>query len=154
MPSTASPSSGWKKLRGVLTVLGVLSIIPLIVYLWDEGYLGSHWKRYDSTNDPKVKAFRCLDEKGDVMDDSEPPCFVLTVRGRKAMARHQKACEEKGGTQEACYEEAWTWLMSKKWSVERMQVVAIAVPTSNARDDSLSPSHLQRSDISLKPPLP
>jgi hypothetical protein len=47
---------------------------------------------------------------GDIL----PPCLVLNVRGQKAMARHQTACEKDGGNTAACREGALQWLVSQQ----------------------------------------
>ncbi len=93
-------------------VIAVLVITPF--YLWDEGYLGFYWERYGSTYDQKLGVSRCLDENGNLMDGLEPPCLVLTLRGRKAMERNQQACEENGGKHDDCRQEAWRWVISTR----------------------------------------
>ena len=108
-------------LLGLLGATGVFilfCILPLAVifgaaYVWDEGYLGSYWERYRSTYDPKLGVSRCLDENGNLMD-FEPPCLVMTLRGRKAMERHQKTCEENGGEHNDCRQEALRWVESSR----------------------------------------
>jgi hypothetical protein len=100
--------------RLLLAIVGPIVVILGASYIWDEGYLGSHWKRYGSMYDPKSEGFRCLDEHGELTRDIMPPCLVLTMRGQKAMARHQTACEKDGGNKEACHEGAFQWLVSKQ----------------------------------------
>jgi hypothetical protein len=100
--------------RLLLAVIGPVVVILGASYIWDEGYLGSYWKRYGSMYDPKSEGFRCLDERGELTGDILPPCLVLNVRGQKAMARHQTACEKDGGNTAACREGALQWLVSQQ----------------------------------------
>ena len=100
----------------LLVVIGLsMTLILGAAFVWDEvdGYLGSYWERYRSTYDPKLGVSRCLDENGNLMD-FEPPCLVMTLRGRKAMERHQKTCEENGGEHNDCRQEAFRWVESSR----------------------------------------
>lgn len=83
-------------------------------YLWDEGYFGGYWERAGSLYDPKLKAFRCLDENGEIMEDLVPPCLVMTGRGYKARERRARECEKKGGNHDACAQESYDWVDSTR----------------------------------------
>jgi len=103
---------------GPLKILVIFFGIPIAVfmgaYLWDEGYLGSYWERYGSLYDPKLKVHRCLNEYGQLAEDLEPPCVMMTLRGRKAMERHKIAYVDSGGNPEVCAAQALQWLLSKE----------------------------------------
>lgn len=101
-----------KEILALLTfVLMMGSPIALIVgagYLYKEGYWGGgYWERRDSIYDPKLNQMRCLDENGDLSDDLEPPCIMLTGRGLKTFQRYKKSCEDSGLQVEWCRKEAW-----------------------------------------------
>ena len=100
------------KLASVL--LGPLVVVLLGGYLWDEGYLGFYWERYKSTYDPKLGVSRCLDENGELADNLEPPCVVMTSRGRNAMDRRTRDCRSRSQKPEACAAEAYEWLLSTR----------------------------------------
>lgn len=93
--------------------LGPLLVVLIGGYLWDEGYVGFYWQRYDSLYDPKLNVVRCLDEHGELAN-FEPPCVVMTERGRKAMERYEVTCEESGGKHDECSRKAYEWLLSKQ----------------------------------------
>lgn len=106
-------------MKTVATLLKLLSVfvgLPIILfgigYLWDEGYLGFYWDRYDSLYDPKLKVHRCIGDNGELSEDMEPPCLVLTLRGQRAQERRAKQCEEAGGDREGCSTESYSWLYS------------------------------------------
>lgn len=112
-----------KKIREL--ILGVFLLVFIVVpaillivgakYVYTEGYLGFHWQRLNAIYDPKLETFRCLDESGQsLMEGMEPPCRILNQRGQNAMKRYEKACEEKGGTHDACRKAAVEWIYSTR----------------------------------------
>lgn len=106
------------RLSGIWKLLFPIFFLPVGVlgasYLWDNGYLGSYWKRYNTLYDPRLHAVRCLDENGELTDEIVPPCFVMTLRGMKAMDRYKSNCMDNGGKQEDCTSKAYDWLISKR----------------------------------------
>ena len=93
----------------VLMVAIVLVCIAAVGWfsLWDTGYLGSYWERWDRGGDIK-----CFDAQGQVTTSSQQPCFVLTQRGINARERLTEACEAKGQDPEACLDLAVKQLTS------------------------------------------
>lgn len=120
MNVTLSPMEGrsarYKNTMGLAKVLFVLIGVPLIavgvVYIYEEGYLGFYWERYESIYDPQLKTYRCIDENGELAETLEYPCLVVTQQGQKAQARLAKNCEIGGGEPEKCQKDSYDWLIS------------------------------------------
>lgn len=95
----------------ILILVGVPgSLIAFIIgaeYVYNEGYFGSYWEHRDSIYDPKLGQMRCLDDNGNLSEDLDPPCVLLTGRGLKTVKRYQKSCEATGILKEWCRKEAW-----------------------------------------------
>lgn len=103
----------WLILTGVL--VGPLIVLFVVGFLWEEGYLGSHWEQYGIVYDPKMKKYRCLDDDAKTLSENlEPPCIVMSSRGNIAMYRHQKECQDKGGEHLQCVREAFHSMLSKR----------------------------------------
>lgn len=74
--------------------------------LWDAGYLGSYWERWERGGDIK-----CFDAQGRVTTSGQQTCFVLTQRGLQARERLTDECKAKGQDEDQCRELA-TGLMA------------------------------------------
>jgi hypothetical protein len=74
--------------------------------LWDAGYLGSYWERWERGGDIK-----CFDVHGRATTSSQQTCFVLTQRGLHARERLTEECKGKGQDEDQCRELA-TGLMA------------------------------------------
>lgn len=69
--------------------------------LWDAGYLGGYWERWERDGDIK-----CFDAQGQFTASGQQPCFVLTQRGLNARERLSETCIEGGEDSETCLERA------------------------------------------------
>ena len=67
-------------------------------YVWDEGYLGWHWKRYNSVYDSKLGIYRCPDEKGELIKGMESACIAMTLRGQSYGTASEGLRRQRRGT--------------------------------------------------------
>jgi hypothetical protein len=102
----------WGLLKVLSAIVGPTVLVLCLGYLWDEGYLGFYWDRYDSIYDPKLNVTRCIDDNGELSQALSPPCAVVNSRGMKARERWAKRCEESGRDSESCTAESYQWLYS------------------------------------------
>ena len=92
----------------VMVVLVLVAIVGVGWFsLWDAGYLGSYWERWDRGGDIK-----CFDTQGHFTTSGKQTCFVLTQRGLNARERLTEECKEKGEDSETCLEQALKQLTS------------------------------------------
>ena len=83
--------------------------------MWDAGYLGSYWERWERGGDIK-----CYDAQGQVTTSGQQGCFVLTQRGLHARERLTEECKAKGQDENQCRELA-TSLMAAGLTMRSQQ---------------------------------
>ena len=96
--------------RDLVVMVGILLVsIGGVAWfsLWDAGYLGSYWERWD-----RGEGMKCFDAQGRVTVSGQQPCFVLTQRGLNARERMTEECKAKGQDEENCRELAVNQLAS------------------------------------------
>lgn len=81
--------------------------------LYISGYFDSYWIKHKSVYDPKLGVNRCVDKDSGELMDIDPPCLVLTLKGRSEIEKRQKKCEDGGGNPGDCFREAFDWVASK-----------------------------------------
>ena len=65
--------------------------------LWDAGYLGSYWERWQG-----AAGIKCFDAEGRVTASGQETCFVLTQRGLNARERLTEDCKMEGQDEDKC----------------------------------------------------
>jgi len=73
-----------------------------------------YWERQKSAYDPKLQVLRCVDRNTGELMDIDPPCLVLTLKGRRAIQERTASCRQQGGEEEVCRDDAWAWMRSKQ----------------------------------------
>jgi hypothetical protein len=115
MTQMVSKGSKGQTVRQFMMIIASI-LIPLTVMvifiLWEDGYLGSYWERWERKGDIK-----CYAKEGRVTSSSQDVCYVLTLRGIKARERLTEACKAKGKMAESCLQFAVDELTSHLSSV-------------------------------------
>ena len=116
---------GWRKnvaaglLAAVMLVMVIgagLGIAFGFAWVGDQvlNFFTPYWERQKSAYDPKLRVLRCIDRDTGELMDIDPPCLVLTLKGRRAIQKRTVACQQRGGQEEACHTEAWDWVWLKR----------------------------------------
>ena len=114
----------WPNMKRDATQKEVLFMVAIFVAsvagvlwfsLWDDGYLGSYWERWDRDGD-----IMCFDIQGRKTRSSLAECYVLTHRGLKARERWADDCKSKGETDAVCDSRAVIY-MTRQLSRANMQ---------------------------------
>jgi hypothetical protein len=116
---------GWRK-NVAAGLLAAMMLVVLVAgglgiafgFSWVADYVldffTPYWERHKSVHDPKLQVLRCIDRDTGEMMEIDPPCLVLTLKGRRAIEEQTAFCRQKGGAEEACRDEAWAWMRSKQ----------------------------------------
>jgi hypothetical protein len=114
----------WRKIQTDGTQKHILIIVAIFVVsisgvlwfsLWDDGYLGWHWERWDRNGD-----ILCFDIQGRKTRSSLGDCYVLSHRGLKARERWADDCKSKGETATVCDQRAVVYMtrqLSHKYGI-------------------------------------
>jgi len=103
-------------MRGKLVIgvvfLGIIGVY--IIMLNGAGFFKPiYWEKHRVVYDPLLKRDRCIDKiSGEIME-LDPPCAILTMKGREAVDKRKDKCVRNGGAKAACDKESQKWIMSQ-----------------------------------------
>lgn len=106
------------------TKIATSTIKALITYPWllvvfvalvafANGSFKKSWTRHKVVYDRQQGKERCVDKRTGEFLTVDPPCWVITPKGRERQSKRESNCVQNGGDPTACKDEARAWIFSK-----------------------------------------
>jgi hypothetical protein len=101
---------------GIIKVLITYPWLPVVCFAliaFANGSFKKSWKKHRVVYDRQQGKDRCIDKRTGEFLNVDPPCWVITPKGRERQEKRETNCVQKGGDPGACKDEARAWIFSK-----------------------------------------